>query len=160
MFFKSLLKIIQILLINVYNGCMNKFQSWLIQELQKRNLYQKEFAAIAGVSEGMVSRYLTGTIPGPVTIIRIAKEWDIPQKELLDIAGYDENLKPIKPSSEPKTEEQEEKDLDAEIQDLCKHFQGVFLDKRGDLSIESKKVVIDVLKYVIQKEGGKTRKGE
>lgn len=111
MFFKSLLKIIQILLINVYNGCMNKFQSWLIQELQKRNLYQKEFAAIAGVSEGMVSRYLTGTIPGPITIIRIAKEWNIPQEKLLAIAGYDENLKPIKPSSEPKGPEREARGL-------------------------------------------------
>jgi transcriptional regulator with XRE-family HTH domain len=152
---------------------MVNFSEWLKAELEKKGLLQKELAGMMNVSEGIVSRYISGKdLPSPINLIKMAKIFDLPEKEVLAIGGYDENYNriPIQRNVEkevsityqiePKSPEQEEKDLDAEIQDLCKHFQGVFLDKRGDLSIESKKVVIDVLKYVIQKEGGKTRKGE
>ena len=130
-----------------------EFKDWLREQLLNKGYTQEEFGKAIGVSGPAVNSWLQGKSPGVDNLRKIADVLGVPKAEVFYRAG-------IIDKSDIKVVDQEEKDLDAEIQDLCKHFQGVFLDKRGDLSIESKRVVIDVLKYVIQKEGGKTRKGE
>ena len=53
---------------------MVNFNNWLREELNKRNLLQKELAGMMNVSQGIV----------------IAKVFNLPEKEVLLVGGYDE----------------------------------------------------------------------
>jgi len=75
---------------------MVNFSKWLKAELEKRNLLQKELAGMMDVSEGIVSRYVSGKdIPSPINLIKIAKAFNLPEKDVLAIGGYDENYNRI-----------------------------------------------------------------
>jgi len=128
-----------------------EFKDWLREQLLNRGYTQEEFGRAVGVSGPAVNSWLQGRSVGIDNLRKIAEVLGISKAEVFSRAG-------IIDKSDIQTVIQEEKDLDAEIEELCKYFQGVFLDKRGKLSLESKKVVIDVLKYVIEKEGRTTKK--
>ena len=71
---------------------MVNFSEWLKAELEKKGLLQKELAGMMNVSEGIVSRYISGKdLPSPINLIKMAKIFDLPEKEVLAIGGYDEN---------------------------------------------------------------------
>ena len=75
---------------------MVNFSEWLKAELEKKGLLQKELAGMMNVSEGIVSRYISGKdLPSPINLIKMAKIFDLPEKEVLAIGGYDENYNRI-----------------------------------------------------------------
>jgi transcriptional regulator with XRE-family HTH domain len=142
---------------------MVKFKDWLRQEVQKRNIEQKEFAHIAGITQGQVSKYLKGFAePAPLTIVRIAEEWKIPQKDLLLMCGYDENYKRLpKTGSDseeiiPITPDKSDDDtyMNEHLDALFRELQRLAFDKDKNLilSTETKKAIIGFLEYVIENE--------
>ena len=57
----------------------------------KREPTQKEFTDIINTSQGMASRYLSGKDkPSTITLVKIARVFNLPEKEVLNIGGYDE----------------------------------------------------------------------
>ena len=75
---------------------MNDFRDWLRLELAKRNLSQKELAGLLDVTQGIISRYLRGKdMPSAITLVKIAKAFNLPEKDVLAIGGYDENYRKI-----------------------------------------------------------------
>jgi transcriptional regulator with XRE-family HTH domain len=71
-----------------------EFKVWLKNEIEKRNISPKELSIILGVTESAVSRYLSGQYrPSLRVLLKISKEWELPEKEVLFIGGYDENYK-------------------------------------------------------------------
>lgn len=138
---------------------MVNFSEWLKAELKKRNLLQKELAGMMNVSEGIVSRYISGKdVPSPINLIKIAKVFGLPEKEVLEIGGYDEQYRKIRTAevtvkSDGHGEKIEFTDtLDKKLYELCSRFNNVFLDKRGKLDKKSKEVLIYILEDVIKKE--------
>lgn len=142
-----------------YNKIMIDFMTWLKQEMERRNMNQKGLADAFGVSQSQVSRYLSGdSNPDALKLVRLAKAWNLSEKEVLAIGGYDENYKRIKKptiiqSSEeisPKNEIQD--DLDEKLERIAKEFDTLFLDHLGDLDDESKKKLISYLEFLIQEQ--------
>lgn len=138
---------------------MNEFSNWLRMELAKRNLSQKELAGMLDITQGIISRYLKGRdMPSAITLVKLAKAWNLPEKEVLAIGGYDENYKRIKKptiiqSSEeisPKNEIQD--DLDEKLERIAKEFDTLFLDHLGELDDDSKQKLISYLEFLIQKQ--------
>lgn len=115
---------------------MNDFRDWLRLELAKRNLSQKELAGLLDVTQGIISRYLRGKdMPSAITLVKIAKAFNLPEKDVLAIGGYDENYRKISiAEADIKAEDQGEavNPTDEKLKNLAKHFPQVFLDKFGE----------------------------
>lgn len=135
---------------------MNDFRDWLRLELAKRNLSQKELAGLLDVTQGIISRYLRGKdMPSAITLVKIAKAFNLPEKDVLAIGGYDENYRKISiAEADIKAEDQGEavNPTDEKLKNLAKNFPQVFLDKFGELSENEKLDIIDVMELLIDQK--------
>lgn len=138
---------------------MVTFSEWLKREMEKRDLNQKGVAEEIGVSQPQVSRYLKGTSnPDLPILIKLSKAWNLPEKDVLFIGGYDENYKRIKkpPFDQNHEEISIKKDsqdtLDAKLERIAKEFDTLFLDHLGELDEDSKQKLISYLEFLIQEQ--------
>jgi len=136
-----------------------EFKEWLYNELNKRNIKPKEFAVDFGVSESAVSKYLSGAIsPSLQMLLKIAKAWNLPEKEVLKIGGYDENYKriPKKIKNQLRDEEsitdESQETTDEKLLRLSRYFPEVFLDKFDELDEDEKLDIIDIFTYLLDKK--------
>lgn len=139
---------------------MVNFSEWLKAELKKRNLLQKELAGMMNVSEGIVSRYISGKdVPSPINLIKIAKVFGLPEKEVLYIGGYDEQYRKLPPTVPKKDEEpielspdEESKLLDEELNQLCKDIHNLQFSKSKNvkLSNNAKRAVITFIRSALE----------
>lgn len=138
---------------------MSKFSEWLKHEMNKRNLTQKSIAIEIGINQSQISRYLNEQAnPDLPTLLKFAKIWNLPEKEVLEIGGYDENYKRIKkPAISQSHEEISAKNdiqdtLDSKLERIAKEFDTLFLDHLGELDEDSKQKLISYLEFLIQKQ--------
>lgn len=136
---------------------MRKEIEWLKHEMQRRNLNQKGLAKDMGVSEGQVSRYLRElATPRPDTLIRLAKRWGISEKEVLQIFGYDEELKLLRErTSIPKKEIGSREELIERILKLSEAFPTVMLHRTFDLlenlSTDELKDLLEAMEFYVER---------
>lgn len=136
---------------------MRKEIEWLKHEMQRRNLNQKGLAKDMGVSEGQVSRYLRElATPRPDTLIRLAKRWGISEKEVLQIFGYDEELKLLRErTSIPKKEIGSREELIERILKLSDAFPTVMLHRTFDLlenlSTDELKDLLEAMEFYVER---------
>jgi len=136
-----------------------EFKDWLKQELNKRNISNKGFSIFAEVTESAVSRYLNGQYqPSLRILLKLAKEWEMPEKEVLRIGGYDENYKriPKKIKNQLRDEEsitdESQETTDEKLLRLSRYFPEVFLDKFDELDEDEKLDIIDIFTYLLDKK--------
>lgn len=137
-----------------------EFKDWLYNELNKRNIKPKEFALDFGVSESAVSKYLSGAIsPSLQMLLKIAVAWNLPEKDVLYIGGYDEQYRKLPPTVPKKDEEpielspdEESKLLDEELNQLCKDIHNLQFSKSKNvkLSNNAKRAVITFIRSALE----------
>lgn len=141
---------------------MKIFHEWLKQELFKRELTQKEFADMINTSQGMASRYLSGKDkPSAITLVKTAKAFNLPEKEVLNIGGYDEEYRKL-----PETRIvgktvnvpyeygsiEEAKYLDKKLDSLCTEIESLAFsrDNKQKISIEAKRAIVNFLESALE----------
>lgn len=70
-----------------------RYQSWrefVIGEIRRRGITQKDFARLSGVSPAMVSKWLSGWswVPQISTLERMAENLGYDKQELMQLAGW------------------------------------------------------------------------
>lgn len=92
---------------------VNKFQRWLLREINERNLSMREASLKAGLDHGAISRFLDKTQPSLESCRKLAVFFDVPNGLVLFLAGHleappgmDDWLEQIKLLAEGWSEEQ------------------------------------------------------
>src|SRR5512140_2509433 len=67
---------------------MTRLQTWLVGELNKRNLSAREASLGAGLSHGNVASYLSGKRPAHASCVKLARFFEVPDNLVLEMAGY------------------------------------------------------------------------
>jgi transcriptional regulator with XRE-family HTH domain len=69
-------------------GARKMFRKWLYEQIQKREMTQRELAGKLGVDESLVSRWMKGERPVTLpNIIKMAKLFNTTTDEILSVMG-------------------------------------------------------------------------
>lgn len=69
-------------------GVKKMFRKWLYEQIQKREMTQRELAGKLGVDESLVSRWMKGERPVTLpNIIKMAKLFNTTTDEILGVMG-------------------------------------------------------------------------
>lgn len=83
---------------------METFSERLLALMKARGITQKELSAIAGVSQGTISKYLNGQEPKSAELYRLARAFGVTMDFL-----YSGRNKPVSADSNPRAEVAEQK---------------------------------------------------
>ena len=109
---------------------LDRFQRFLLEEMDKRNMSARALSIAAGLGHGAVTHYLAGNRPSPDSCRKLARYLGEPPERLLHLAGYispppdrDTFLKQIEQAAEGLSDTEREEILDM-VRLYRKHRQG------------------------------------
>ena len=145
-----------------------EFKMWLRNKLIEKNFTQEEFGRLIGVSGPAVNNWVQGRQKPTINrAIKIADALSIPQEDILFMLGYISKSSSGKVQVESSgkgeaiTPADESKQLDQELDLLCRKFEFLLFDKDNkiELSNDTKKGIIGFFKFVLNSVENKPEGG-